>query len=326
MALKRTQLTSRITDNLIAFSTSAHAKSVIGLYDDARGAQEFFKGLFNIVFGYSLVDLDKLHDVTNYKAIDLGDETEKIAIQITLQTDSFKINQTIKKFNEAELYKTYDRLVIYVIGNKLNYRSKFDTKGEFAFDPDKDIWDDNHLVKQIDKIEDISKLEQLDEYLSSNLDTYINTDHLFDQDIKDCILSLKANLGKILIESSSSRVIPIRNDDYIKDKNKLNNLSWDFFENNIQSHISYNTTIEDFLKNPINKNLLDDYLQVTESIHEFYLSNQDKYSSFELVFKDIFNMVPRSYDNHIDELKIKILLHNMYFYCDIGVNPVYAKA
>ena len=253
MALKKIQIINRLTDNLVAFSASAHAKSLIGLYDDTRGAQDFFKGLFNILYGYELVELDKLHEVTNYKAIDLGDGKHRIAIQVTIQNDSYKINQTIKKFIEEKLFEDYDRLVIFIIGKKLAYTSAFETKNKFEFDHTKDVWDDAYLIKQIDKIDDIAVLEKLDSFLKENIDVYINADHLYDEDIKECILSLETNLGNLLVTDVLERIIPSRSDHYIEDKNAANNLSWEFFQSSIQCHMSFNTVIEAVLHNPINK-------------------------------------------------------------------------
>ena len=107
-----------ISDNLAFSSKSTALKNVIGLFDSNRFAQDFFAELFSLIFGYdNLKELDKLNDIVNYPAIDLGDENAKISFQITTQKDSQKIKDTIKKFIEHKLYNRYDRLVVFIIGD-----------------------------------------------------------------------------------------------------------------------------------------------------------------------------------------------------------------
>ncbi len=320
MAFKRQELTKHIIDNLSFLSKSTHLKSIIGLFDDARGAQDFFAGLFNLMYDYELVELDKLHDTTTYIAVDLGDPKKKIAIQVTVQNDSFKINQTIKKFNKEKLYKEYDRLIICIIGKKLAYTSAFDTEDKFIFDKDKDIWDDDFIIKQIDKIADTQKLEAIKNFIQESLVEYKLPDHMYDDDIKKAIIALKTNIPDILKEDLEPAPIPNRTDDFMDKKNTLNNVSATFFKN-IQGHLIHNETIVEFLKNPINKELQNDYFLVTGSIQNHYEENKDTYSSLEDLFRAIFAKLPRDYDNHVDENKVKIVLHNMYFTCDVGTNP-----
>ena len=98
----------------------------------------------------------------NYPAIDLGDEEERIAFQITTNKDSQKVKDTIAKFIKYRLYEKYDKLIIFIIGKKQDsYTGTFDTQSKFTFNKDVDIWDDNFLIKKIDKITDISKLESI---------------------------------------------------------------------------------------------------------------------------------------------------------------------
>jgi len=295
----------------------------MGLYDQNRLAQDFFAKLFKLVYGYkNLQELDKLNEITNYPAIDLGDPDAKVAIQITSQNDGSKITKTIEKFIEHKLYESYDHLIIFIIGDKqAAYRAKFDTKSKFAFDREKDIWDDKHLAKAIDKISEIQTLEEIEKLLSENLSEYAFPERLFDDDIEKCIWALAHDVGEILEENPSARPLPNRNDDFIERKNALNHLSWDFYKDKIRGHLPYNAKIDEFLRNPINIKHQQCYLTVTNSIQKEYEQHRDQYTSFEDVFKKVFNNLPRDYENGINETKVKILLHNMYFNCDIGDNP-----
>jgi hypothetical protein len=324
MAMKRDILIKRIADNL-AFSSKATAmENVLGLFDSNRVAQDFFKGLFALVFKYkNLEELDKLNDTVTYPAIDLGDIKERIAFQITTKGDSNKIKNTITKFIKYRLYESYDRLIIFIIGeNTISHRTKFNTENKFVFDSARDIWDDIYLIKEINKLDVIDDLQQIEEFLKKNLDEYKFPERLFDHDIKDCIFVLKRDLTSWLddVKPNTSSEIVSRDEDFILAKNKVNNISWEFFKEKIRGHINYNKAIFDFLSNPINKSTQDDYFIVTAAIQKYFLENQKTIGSLDNLFRKIFDHIS-CYDDCVNNIKIKILLHNMYFNCDIGNNP-----
>ncbi len=319
MSFKKEQISKSINDNLAFLSKNISLENVIGLFDSNRGAQDFFAQLFALVFGYNkLINLDKLHNSTNYPAIDLGDNEAKIAFQITTNSDSQKIKDTINTFIKHEQYKIYDRLVVFIIGEKQAYTTTFDTQSLFTFNKDTDIWDDKLLIREIDKLE-IQQLEQIQKFLQENLVEYKFPESLFDRDIKQCIEILKRDFGSnATIDNSLKR----RNDGFIEQKNTVNNMSWDFFKEKIRGHLAYNKAIFDFLQNEINKDVRIDYLEVAQAIQDYYQDNANNFTSFENVFEAIFQKI-NTYNDNISgiDTKLKILLHNMYFNCDIGTNP-----
>ena len=74
--------------------------------------------LFREVYGYK--DLKNLNvaEGANYPAIDLGDENARVAIQITSTADSEKVKHTLEQFIKFDLYKKYDRLIVYILTEK----------------------------------------------------------------------------------------------------------------------------------------------------------------------------------------------------------------
>lgn len=323
MAYTKTDLIKEITNNLAFSSKSTALENVIGLFDSNRVAQDFFSELFSLIFEYAnLQELDKLNGVVNYPAIDLGDENAKIAFQITTRKDSEKIKNTIEKFIKNNLYNKYNRLVVFIIGEKPNYRKTFGTKNLFSFDKEKDIWDDNFLIKEIDKL-DIKKLEEIRDFLKESLQDYKSPAILTDECIKRCIQILKRDFGST--DTLKTTLNTQRDgDNFIEDiKNPANNLSWEFFKGNIRGHIQYNEDILSFLRDPINEGLQKEYLAVSQNIQEFYKDPTNRYSSFENVFRDVFGKLNTYEDEGIGlDMKLKILLHNMYFNCDIGDNSI----
>lgn len=323
MSYKKEPIIKEIADNLAFSSKSTALKNVIGLFDSNRIAQDFFSELFKLIYGYGgLKDLDKLNDISNYPAIDLGDEDSRVAFQITTDASSDKIKDTIKKFIKYELYNTYDRLIIFIIGEKKAYTTSFDTQSKFSFDAEKDIWDDNSLTKDLDDLH-INVLEEVQSFLKENLLEFKFPERFFPSDIEKCIKILKRDFGcSSALEASlyASR----RGDDFIKTiKNPANNLSWEFFKEKIRGHLQYNKEILEFLSNPINNQIQRDYLEVAKAIQDFYELSSNGFTSFEAVFSEIFKKL-NTYEDDIPgiDIKLKILLHNMYFNCDIGHNPI----
>jgi hypothetical protein len=298
-------------------------ENALGLFDSNRGAQDFFRQLLELVCGYGeLKDLDKLNDKTNYYAIDLGDKTAKVAFQITTDSSSTKIKDTIEKFNTYKLYDEYDRLIIFIIGKKRGYTTTFPTGSKLVFNSDKDIWDDEDFIKLIDVIDDVSRIQAIYKCLDDNLLEYKFPDHLTFEDIKACIAYMLEGVADMLSEVlEATRREPIRgSDDFITRKNELNGVTFEFFKSNIQGHLSYGPLIQQFLSDPINVDSLDAYNSVTQTIQKFYTDNKADFESFEDVFSAIFSKLKPDYSNpRVD--KVIILLHNMYFNCDIGDNP-----
>ena len=314
---------SRIIGNLAFASKSMDLENVVGLLDSNRVAQGFYRELFEMVFDFpDLKDLDKLHRTVNYPAIDLGDSVARIAIQVTSDNSSKKIKETITKFIKNELYLEYDTLIIFIIGKKASYSTHFNTKSTFIFTPEENIWDDESLTQDINNIVDIGKLDDIDEFLETQLQPYKFPERLFEIDIQTSIEQIALGIQDILAEISNPKIsAPNRQDDFIQRKNELNKLSWDSYRNRIQKHLKFSKVIQDFMRDPINEQSLKLYFNVTHSIQKYYLENIDTFGSFDELFREIFSRVPSNYDEDLNNQKIKIILHNMYFNCDIGKNP-----
>ena len=82
----------------------------IGFYDMEKLIEVFAITLFKATHNINLEDLN--FRLTNFPAIDLGDETSKTAVQVTSNATPRKINETITKFENHNLDKVYDKLII----------------------------------------------------------------------------------------------------------------------------------------------------------------------------------------------------------------------
>ena len=142
------------------------ARSKRQLFDLNKQAEDFFKTVLNQACGYDLINVN--YEKANATAIDLGDKSKRICIQVTAQDDSEKIKSTIRKFIDHKLYKDYDRLVFLMIGGKKVYTTAFNTEKKFEFDKNKDIWDIDYVLEEIERMK-LADLKILSEFIGEEL-------------------------------------------------------------------------------------------------------------------------------------------------------------
>lgn len=156
-----------IAENLALLSREVSIlKNAVNLYDINIIAEDFFPGLLNLIYGYELKNANHLEK--NAPAIDLIDQKNRIAVQVTSDNSSTKIKHTIEEFNKSQAYHLYDRLVVLILTQKKKYSSNFDTQGLFSFEKARDIWDVEKLIKDIRELE-TAQIKNVSDYLSEEL-------------------------------------------------------------------------------------------------------------------------------------------------------------
>ena len=138
--------------------------------DINRYAEDFYCGLLNKAFGWKLHNLNQ--DNRNQPAIDLADDTNKIAVQVTSSTDRGKVTGTLKRFFAENLDQQYQRLLMLVIGEEDPFSKAFTLERGFDFDPQRDIWDTPRLLGKLEGITDLDKLREICDYLQDQLGGY----------------------------------------------------------------------------------------------------------------------------------------------------------
>lgn len=136
------------------------------LYDMHVISEDFTAGLLNLVFGYSLENLNHLR--ANYPGIDLGDSVNGIAFQVTAEKSNRKIQETIDKFVQERLYEAYPQLMFFILAENYNPRSSFDTRGHFIFDKRNHILDFGKLGKRIRGLE-TERLEEIVQFFDTEV-------------------------------------------------------------------------------------------------------------------------------------------------------------
>jgi hypothetical protein len=137
----------------------------------------------------------------------------------------------------------------------------------------------------------------------------------FDEEIKDVIKEFaKIAQVEVGLNYDFERITAEK-------KNEMNNLPAEYFEEIILNEsISYFQQIEDFLKSPINQEYLKMYQNTVYDLNNKIAIHINIYSDFGFVFNELFEHI---FNNNKDELKsdrrlIWVMLHYMYWKCDIG--------
>lgn len=169
--MKLLQIQNRINELMSLFITQVKGASSMGRTDINHVSETILIPLFREVYGYrNLKNLNATDDF-NFPGIDLGDDEAKVAFQITSTSSSQKIKDTLRKFVKYELYKRYNRLIIYILTEKQNAYtgSGYEAiiQDTFVFDKNKDIQDYRNILTQITSFQ-IEQAQRVQAILEKN--------------------------------------------------------------------------------------------------------------------------------------------------------------
>jgi hypothetical protein len=145
--LKRKMLLEYIGIHLAHVKATVATLNAVHFYDINVVAEDFFAHLLNAVYGYSLVNLN--HDDLNKAAIDLGDSSARIAVQVTSQRNKAKVQKTLDKFSEHGLADDYDTLKVFIIGDRTGDYPTLQVPTGVSFSGSGDVIDIDGLMKDI---------------------------------------------------------------------------------------------------------------------------------------------------------------------------------
>ena len=113
--MTRGLLIGEIIDNLSNLNNQITQRCSLGFTDLNKVSEDFFAKLLNQIYSYNLVNLNA--NRSNEPGLDIGDESNSVAYQVTSQADSTKINNTLKKITTEQQAK-FSLIKILIIGEK----------------------------------------------------------------------------------------------------------------------------------------------------------------------------------------------------------------
>ena len=162
---------NRINKLLSIFVAEIEGATALNQTDINRISETILIPLFAAVYDYK--NLKNLNTTAhaNYPGIDLGDEVAKVAFQITSRPGIDKVKDTLQKFADYELYKKYDRLIIYILTRRQKSYSEAAYKpiiqDLFNFNPDQDILDYRSILRDISDFQ-INQVSRIQNILEAN--------------------------------------------------------------------------------------------------------------------------------------------------------------
>lgn len=140
--------------------------NAVDFYDINRVAENVAVRLLNLVFKLELKNLNE--EKKNFPGVDLGDDSRKIAFQVTSENTPQKIKECLDKFVNGPHLRFTNGIRFFIVNNKKPILSKDKYARIWSgFDPGKHILNDEDLVKEIEKIyhDDHERFQEILKYL-----------------------------------------------------------------------------------------------------------------------------------------------------------------
>ena len=215
--MTRQELLQRSSTLLGRFAHEVKVANSMGLFDINTVAEDFLIPIFAIAF--NCPDLCNQNRIQmNFPAVDLGCKTSRTSIQITSDSSSSKMRETLDKFESHGLGSDFDSLYVYVITERQkSYTSQKLTEAAHSlsieFDPSSDILDFQDLAKMLGELTN-EQLEHINGHLEaeftktdanlqfrSNLDAFLGVSQQKIEDEK----RTKKYIPSVFVETSETK-------------------------------------------------------------------------------------------------------------------------
>lgn len=317
--MENLQLIRKIIEQLTHWRVFTELSSASQLNDVNNTNEDLAALILNEIYGWNLVNLNTKK--SNFPAIDLGDTKSGIGVSVTATDTSDYIKDKISKNITHKVYETYPTHYFLITTSKKNYSITFDTQGKYTFDKSINILDIEDLSKAIKALNDIPKQEKILSILESHV--YKLKGHFIEDitphDIAK-VLEEFSSQNPDLIKNISVSIQSIHRTDFLE-KNRINNLSEGYIKLIQQESLPFFEQFAKFLEKFENRNFKKIYYNITNDLQKVILVKRSDFEQFDQIFETIENICKEQVPQLLaDRRTLQILLHFMYFQCDIGEN------
>jgi SMEK domain len=169
MNLQKAQ--DRINELMSIFVSQVKGATAMGRTDINRVSETLLIPLFSEIFGYKKLGNLNFSERSNFPGIDLADDGARVAFQITSTSTSEKVKDTLQQFVDHQLFKRYDRLIVYILTDKQKsypaYTLRQIVGNNFSFNPERDVLDYRDLLKTVGSFQ-IDKARTVQTILEAN--------------------------------------------------------------------------------------------------------------------------------------------------------------
>ena len=289
----------------------------LNLHNSNIFSENFFRDFFNLLYGWQLINQNsKTHNAT---AIDLIDDTNKIAILVSATKTKNKIDSTLAKIDTAT-YHDYNVKFIFIVNNAQELKNKlYKSPQEVSFNPDSDIYDIQRIMKDINDLQ-TSELTTLYDFIKNELGKSIDN-----VDIESDLVKVIKILAQEDLTNAS--ILRVDNEFQIDEKISYNSLSQEV-KDLIKEYSIYQNNVDRiytvFDKEGVNKSFF-----VINNIRTKYRDNKYRLQGNEL-FNKIRELIKQEileHPNH-ESLTIEsidtcadIIIVDTFIRCKIFDNP-----
>jgi hypothetical protein len=152
-----------------------------------------------------------------------------------------------------------------------------------------------------------------------NLNRLFLSIEFYEKDLQDIVVAfseVKFSTGELAATKDTLRRIPI------EEKNALNKLSKDYFDEIFKKSYSDFSRISLFFEDPLNYKYKLNYEKTVKDIQEEIILNKDNYVLFDQVLSDLYKKTLDMNNGKLLQNRslLRVFLHYMYYNCDIGRN------
>lgn len=317
--MENLQLLHKIVHQLTHWRTYTELSSSVQLNDINNINENLSALILNKVYGWNLNNLNAAK--ANYPAIDLGDENNGIGVSVTATDTSTYINDKIAKNIKHKVYVKFPKHYFFITTKKKNYTTHFDTEGNYTFDKEINILDIEDVLKSIKKITDENVLKEILKILEANVFKLKGQfiEDITPQDIAK-VLEEFSTQNPDLIKNISDSIRAIQRTDF-PEKNRINNLSEGYIKLIQQESLPFFEQFGNFLQQFENREFKKIYFNITSDLQKIILVKRTDFQQFDQIFETIEATCKEQVPNLLsDRRTLQVLLHFMYFQCDIGEN------
>lgn len=317
--MNRDSYYSIIDERLNLLSLRIARNSSLNLQDLNIHCENFYAQLFNIIFGYQFKNVNA--ETQNVESIDLIDETNHILAQVSATTTKRKIENTLKK-DSLKNYKDYSFVFIFISDKdaKNLRKQSFSNPSNILFNPERDIYDVNELLRKISNL-DIDKMKEVYNFVRNELKSDIDLRKIDSDLVKLINIISQENLDESL---DIPLTVPFEIQKKI-DFNGLGRIKTLILDNAIYSK-KLNEKYEEFDKQGVNKSRA--ILNVLKTTYQkFEQQYDDSLQLFDKIIEVIIDKVKSEIDGQnlisIEELElyIPIIVVDAFMKCKIFKNP-----
>jgi hypothetical protein len=143
----------------------------------------------------------------------------------------------------------------------------------------------------------------------------------YEKDLQEIVIAFsEAKLSKEEVRTIQTDLTKIP----IEEKNGLNNLTKDYFDNVLKESFSDFEKINSFLEDPKNDYYKSKYNNTISDLQEEIILKRDEYQFFESILNHLYKLALDSTNNQLlmNRKLLRVFLHYMYFNCEIGKKGV----